>query len=573
MATGLEELDIPNHVYRNLLRAGIDRVDILVAMSDGELLGILQAGDEMPTEIREKLARCLTTPPLRHSIPRQSSASTPSPVSKVRGEVEAYVEDLGLPTRARNALRRTGITTIEQLQQLSDIELLCIRNIGPGSLRHIRSALHTWMASNSHGKTPAADTRNPASIATRSSLMREEAFGDKSNVLERVSRPSPRTARHDPGVQRAEAGLPTHTPASVEEKQDPPETLADLVDAWLAQINDRGRRAVCAYYGLGCDKQTLASIGDEIGLTRERVRQIVGKAVQALAHYQPGKGLKPYVESITRLLEIKGGLLSRDDMDEVEVAIAFGDLDPSTACRLIADADPNLKWLRGLALLGLCSEPLGQIKSIRRKLRELVANAPDSSLASDIVSAFCDSRFYRTNCDGASEAFIRACLRTDPEITLVDGTPALMHGGYSPMVLRIIEALRKIGEPAHYSAISRLVNMGLPRGQWMSAHNVHAILLRMSEVFSRVGRGLFGLAEWGLPNDGSVANAVHRVLAEASHPMHIDEIERRVSETWHVAPTTVYMAIVKDPRFERVAKAIYALADRGEGTNARCISS
>lgn len=48
------------------------------------------------------------------------------------------IEDMGLSVRAYNVLKRARIDTVEQLQQLSDDDLLCLRNMSAGTVREIR---------------------------------------------------------------------------------------------------------------------------------------------------------------------------------------------------------------------------------------------------------------------------------------------------------------------------------------------------------------------------------------------------------------------------------------------------
>lgn len=48
------------------------------------------------------------------------------------------IEDLGLSARAYNVLKRARIDTVDQLQQLSDDDLLCFRNMGVSTLKEIR---------------------------------------------------------------------------------------------------------------------------------------------------------------------------------------------------------------------------------------------------------------------------------------------------------------------------------------------------------------------------------------------------------------------------------------------------
>ena len=54
-----------------------------------------------------------------------------------------------------------------------------------------------------------------------------------------------------------------------------------LVHTWLAELSDRQRRVIERRFGLnGHDAATLETLAGELGLTRERVRQV---QVEALA--------------------------------------------------------------------------------------------------------------------------------------------------------------------------------------------------------------------------------------------------------------------------------------------------
>lgn len=73
-----------------------------------------------------------------------------------------------------------------------------------------------------------------------------------------------------------------------EQNPDPAELLQDddvqrHIDDWLAQLNDKQRAVVERRFGLhGRDIGTLEEVGSEIGVTRERVRQIQIEALKRL---------------------------------------------------------------------------------------------------------------------------------------------------------------------------------------------------------------------------------------------------------------------------------------------------
>jgi RNA polymerase nonessential primary-like sigma factor len=81
-----------------------------------------------------------------------------------------------------------------------------------------------------------------------------------------------------------------------ENSLDPSELLqnADIsanIDRWLAELNDKQREVVMRRYGLrGYDVGTLEEVGEQIGVTRERVRQIQIDALRRLRHILESHG-------------------------------------------------------------------------------------------------------------------------------------------------------------------------------------------------------------------------------------------------------------------------------------------
>jgi RNA polymerase nonessential primary-like sigma factor len=59
--------------------------------------------------------------------------------------------------------------------------------------------------------------------------------------------------------------------------------VEDWVKQWLAELGERQRRVIEGRYGLnGHDTATLEELAEQLGLTRERVRQIQLEALQQL---------------------------------------------------------------------------------------------------------------------------------------------------------------------------------------------------------------------------------------------------------------------------------------------------
>lgn len=73
------------------------------------------------------------------------------------------------------------------------------------------------------------------------------------------------------------------------------ESLREEIACALQTLNDRERKVIKAFFGIGQPEMTLEEIGDTYGLTRERVRQFKEKAIRRLRHNTKNKMLKAYL--------------------------------------------------------------------------------------------------------------------------------------------------------------------------------------------------------------------------------------------------------------------------------------
>ena len=73
------------------------------------------------------------------------------------------------------------------------------------------------------------------------------------------------------------------------------ESLAKEIDRALSTLTERESDIVKKFFGIGVSEMTLEEIGDEFGLTRERVRQIKEKAIRRLRNNSRSKLLKGYL--------------------------------------------------------------------------------------------------------------------------------------------------------------------------------------------------------------------------------------------------------------------------------------
>lgn len=132
---------------------------------------------------------------------------------------------------------------------------------------------------------------NPRQIAERLDL-------DESDVVHALRSDRTELALDDTGAENTDRPL---SEVLEDDDQDAPDDavlergLREDVRRCLAVLNDRERQVIIQYFGLSFEEaQTLQVIGERLGLTRERIRQIKEKALAKLRNSKSRSMLHDY---------------------------------------------------------------------------------------------------------------------------------------------------------------------------------------------------------------------------------------------------------------------------------------
>jgi len=87
----------------------------------------------------------------------------------------------------------------------------------------------------------------------------------------------------------------TNSDSPIADKLLMDESLSKEIYRSLATLTERERDIIRYFFGIGCQEMTLEEIGEQFGLTRERVRQIKEKAIRRLRQVSRSKLLKGYL--------------------------------------------------------------------------------------------------------------------------------------------------------------------------------------------------------------------------------------------------------------------------------------
>ncbi|MGI6375341.1 MAG: DNA-directed RNA polymerase subunit alpha C-terminal domain-containing protein [Anaerolineae bacterium] len=505
-----------------LYDAGIYTVGEIVRLPPRALGGLPGITQRMLGEIHRKLSRVGLS--LAAAVSEPAPADAPLAPDLVGDDTPLRHLHVG---RARlGPLLRRGTTTVGQVAAMTERQLLELPYFGVASLQALQAALDRHRAQRTLQPVPAARTSDTSAAAP--------------------------------------VALPPATPAP-----EPARALSETVRLWLDRLPARERAILCRRLGLGCAQATLDELGREQRLTRERVRQIEKRVLERLDRGMAGRALRGHLPKVRELLDRLGGVLTTDDIDQhLPLTVPLGDLAPRDAAALFALVDDALVWPSREQLLVLKHLWKGPLPTLWDELEAAAADGIDD--AQDLVFRVASSWAFRD--DTVTPDTVRAALRSHPKLQVVEGRVARgpqRQGPPARALQETIEALGAIGRPAHYSEIAAMVAQMRGGERAPTARSVYMRIMKFSEHFTRAGRGIYGLAEWGLPNDGSVANAVVRVLTEAGEPLSIIEVQDRVLAAWQVEESTIYQAMISDPRVVSVRPGVYGLAAWNGNTHGR----
>lgn len=319
---------------------------------------------------------------------------------------------------------------------------------------------------------------------------------------------------------------------------------------------EREREIISRRFGLFDRKETLEQIGELLGITRERVRQLEKAVVTRLK--QTGKEL-PHIQNVESSLAVQlkemghvartsdlAARVSKDNPKIGQSRVAFlARLSPGLA--VIEDSD---NFFHSIGLAAKHSE-----KQIREHVENIVGSIKKIGEPTDIPT-------IAKQVGNSDHKHVEALAGVSKNVASLHGRWGLVRW---PMVNpknirdKIYVILHDNKKPMHFSEIAESISTSDFKRKNVTTQAIHNELIKDGR-FVLIGRGIYALKEWGYEK-GTVADVIAEVLRKEGGPLHRDEIVRRVLKSRQVKETTILLNLQGKPQFKRVAKATYALAE------------
>jgi len=305
-------------------------------------------------------------------------------------------------------------------------------------------------------------------------------------------------------------------------------------------------------------RETLDAIGQNYGITRERVRQIEFDALRILNERQNLVVLKPIFEYLDRFFEEQDHLVGEEKL--LNSITGFSEPHPSRSAviMVLTLGKPYCKHAE-------CDKfyPHWTTKQEARKKVEKLVDYLIKHLNQQKQTIFYSDalNLLLSKHSGISKNIISNALDIAKNIDQnIFGEVGLSHwSDINPRGVRdrAYLVLKKRGEPKHFTAITDMINEANFSSRKAFPQTVHNELIK-DERFVLIGRGIYALSEWGY-EPGVVKEVIARILSRAKRPLTKHEIVSAVLKQRKIKPNTVIINLQNNSEFERLEDGSYRL--------------
>jgi hypothetical protein len=320
---------------------------------------------------------------------------------------------------------------------------------------------------------------------------------------------------------------------------------------------EREREIISRRFGLYERRETLEQIGELLGITRERVRQLEKATInrlKATAISGQLKEIKNFEKQVIVLLSKNDNILRITEL----AALMTKDGDRNDQSRIfflsklapgISVIEENDHFYNAVAVSSVHDE--AKINKLVNEIVETIKKIGHPAKIEEIAKV----------AGNKASAQVASLAKISKDLADLNEHWGLVKW---PMVNprnirdKIYVILHEKGSHMHFNEIANSIRKSEFKRKDVTTQAIHNELIKDTR-FILIGRGIYALEEWGF-KQGTVADVIAEVLREAGEPLHRDEIVKKVLKSRHVKETTVLLNLQGKSRFKRVAKATYTLA-------------
>jgi len=316
------------------------------------------------------------------------------------------------------------------------------------------------------------------------------------------------------------------------------------VDKILKDIPERSQDILSRRFGVSAGitsqkKETLEEIGKDYGITRERVRQIENKGVETFQNSPKFSKIQKFFSQIKDYIDENGGL-KRENILESSLS-PEPKYQPYLLFLLRLGDDffyqPNSLsfypfWRTKEEAPKFANQVNNALIKLMNKEKRLLEKDELLEMASDEMLKILKIELPKEHIISYIEATKKIEENPFGEYG-ISSWPEVTPRGVRDEAYLI---LKKQEEPFHFKKLAELIKEKLSRQ--VQANTLHNELIK-NKKFVLVGRGTYGLREWGY-NDGTVKDVVREIL-KTNGELSKAEIIKEVKKQRLVKDTTIVL--------------------------------
>ncbi len=331
--------------------------------------------------------------------------------------------------------------------------------------------------------------------------------------------------------------------------------LDGIISKLLANFSPRQQKVFSGRFGLKTGKrETLQEIGEELKVTRERVRQIEEQGLKKLHDLvSSDKEIKSMVDTAKRYLNGSGGI-RKDEVFVEEIAQVTG-------VGYLKHREAKIRFLfiaAGFPLYHKDDDDFRAFwytdKNTEKKFCDFVKHATKYFESLDPKEALKEKSYLEKFSDMVSWHYLSIPKHFG---TNVFGDFGLRKWAeIEPKTVRdkAYLALRKTGKPLHFEDIAKAIHSLKIDRKPAHVQTVHNELIKDNR-FVLVGRGVYALAEDGYEK-GTVREVIARLLKDKG-PLQAVDVIRFVNEKRFLKENTILLNLQNRKFFKRLDSGKY----------------
>lgn len=330
----------------------------------------------------------------------------------------------------------------------------------------------------------------------------------------------------------------------------------------LKPLQDRARYVIVNRFGLEGEgeRKTLEAIGQEFGITRERVRQIENFALAAIKKADTYSEAKEIFDELHTVIQGLGGVVSEESlMDElgtdaitqnhIHLYLVLGDQfkeqkenDKFKKCWIVDDGT-------SICVYNALEDMHADMKehdlvSEKELIEKFMGHNKINDVADEHKNEMTAKRWL-----AISKALARNPLGEWGKST----SPNVKTRGIKDYAYLV---MRKAGSPLHFREVAEAISKTF--GKKIHTATCHNELIK-DDRFVLVGRGVYALKEWGY-TPGVVRDVIGSILKQEGKPLSREEIIDRVLKERYLKKNTILVNLQNPKYFKKDKNGLYYLA-------------